>query len=304
MTDTHPEHEDFPWTIAVLDHAPRKETPAYRASRTLMHKIVDTLDDWVLAPPPAADGTTPPYEDHHGGGVWVRDDDGWLFVLLPLGIEWSAQFCADPGKVDLLRQAAARLVRAFPMTLDGYQELGYTVAATLLATPVTDADGVAAWTDSIFNASVPIPRAAHSGTLPAGAGYHHYPKPIVDIDHFKRDDFHLFVDDGGFPAVVVPMSADPDDRRTRLIAAHPSAPHVQQLLAERRAFQAEDAARRRRALERSAPGGDELAAYDAAGPGVPARAPEPGQHTFQKEDPHHPTVLGADDDLSRQAFGG
>src|SRR3954469_5680686 len=144
MTDTPPEHEDFPWTIAVVDHAPRKETPAYRASRTLMHQIVDTVDDWVLAPLPNADGTTAPYEDHHGGGVWVKDDDGWLFVQLPLGIEWSAQFCADPAKVDLLRRAAARLIRAFPATLEGYQELGYDVAATLLESPVTDAEGVAA----------------------------------------------------------------------------------------------------------------------------------------------------------------
>jgi len=269
-----------------------------------MHKIVDTVDDWVLAPRPAPDGTTPPYEDHHGGGIWVRDGDGWLFVQLPLGIEWSAQFCADPAKVDLLRQAAARLVRAFPATLDGYQELGYQVAATLLSTPITDAESVSAWTDSIFNASVPIPRAAHSGTLPQGAGYHHYPKPIVDIDHFRRDDFHLFVDDGGFPAVVVPMSADPHDRRTRLIAAHPSAPHVQQLLAERRTLQVKEAARRRRAHKRSAAAGVGLAvAGEGTGTGVRARAPETGQHTFRKEDPHHPTILGAEDDLSRQAFG-
>ena len=92
------EHEDFPWTIAVVDHPPRKDTPAYGRSRRLMIKLVGTLPDWVLA------GDA--YEDHHGGAVWVQDAAGWLCLQLPLGIEWSAQFCADPAKVDRLRQYA------------------------------------------------------------------------------------------------------------------------------------------------------------------------------------------------------
>src|SRR6476469_1886512 len=224
MAGTHPEHQDFPWTIAVVDHPPRKGTPAYGRSRRLMIKLVGTLPDWVLA------GDA--YEDHHGGAVWVQDATGWLCLQLPLGIEWSAQFCADPVKVDRLRQYAVRVVAAFPETRPGYTALGYKDAGHLLATPITTAAQVSAWTDSIFNASLPLPQAAHTGVLPAGAGYHHYPKPIVDIDHFRFDDFQLFVTDAeGLPAVVVPVARrGSGDGRVRLIAAHPDSRYVRKLL--------------------------------------------------------------------------
>jgi hypothetical protein len=225
MSGTHPQHEDFPWTIAVVDHPPRKDTPAYGRSRNLMITLVGTLPDWVLA------GDA--YEDHHGGAVWVQDATGWLCLQLPLGIEWSAQFCADPVKVDRLRQYAVRVVAAFPETLPGYTALGYKDAGHLLATPITTAAQVSAWTDSIFNASLPLPQAAHTGVLPAGAGYHHYPKPIVDIDHFRFDDFQLFVTDPeGLPAVVVPVARrGSGDGRVRLIAAHPGSRYLRRLVA-------------------------------------------------------------------------
>lgn len=187
MTGTHPRSENFPWTIVVVDHPPRKESTEYIASRKLMRKIVAQVDDWVLGPPP--------YEDHHGGSVWVKDEEGWLCTQLPLGIEWSAQFAADPAKVDKLRVMAARIITAFPGTVEAYEEYGYDSERSLLKTEITSARHVARWTDSIFNASMPVPRAVHTGVLPKGAGYHHYPKPIVDIDHFRRDDLPLFVDD-------------------------------------------------------------------------------------------------------------
>jgi Family of unknown function (DUF6424) len=224
MTGIHPRSEDFPWMIAVVDHPDRRDSPAYVHSRTLMRKLVATTPDWVLA------GES--YQDHHGGAVWVKDGEGWMCLQLPLGIEWSAQFCADPAKVDRLRRYAARVVAAFPETLPGYQALGYSDARSVLETPVVDAAGVAAWTDSIFNASLPLPAAMHTGVLPTGAGYHHYPKPIVDIDHFRYDDFHLFVTDAaGLPAVVVPVSPRGNgDGRVRLLAAHPDSPYAHRLL--------------------------------------------------------------------------
>jgi hypothetical protein len=86
--------------------------------------------------------------------------------------------------------------------------LGYTDGAGLLATTITTTDQIAAWTDGIFNASVPLPADQHVGTLPTGAGFHHYPKPIVDIDLFKHDDFTLFVTDAdGNKVAVTPVSA-------------------------------------------------------------------------------------------------
>lgn len=223
MTGTHPEHEDFPWVIAVVDHPKRTESAAYVRSRNLMSAIVASTTDWILA----GDG----YQDHHGGSVWVKDDKGWLCLQLPLGIEWSAQFCADPAKIDQLRQYAARVVAAFPDTLPGYQALGYTDGEQLLTTAIEDANGVAEWTDSIFNASMPLTAGTHTGVLPAAAGYHHYPKPIVDIDHFRFADFQLFVTDAaGLPAAVVPVGRrGSGDGRVRLIAAHPDSAYSQRL---------------------------------------------------------------------------
>jgi Family of unknown function (DUF6424) len=275
MADTHLEHEDFPWIIAVADHAKRTDSNAYRESRALMHEIVKTTRDWILA------GDS--YQDHHGGSVWVKDAQGWLCVQLPLGIEWSAQFCADPAKVDQLRQYAARIVAAFPDTLPGYLALGYMDGQRLLTTPVKDAAGVSAWTDSIFNASMPLPVGTHTGVLPTAAGYHHYPKPIVDIDHFRYADFELFVTDAtGLPAAVVPVAPrGSGDGRVRLIAAHPDSAYIHRL-----------------ASPTSPP--REQTGPQAAGLGVAQRTLPTGW--VQQAGGEPPDILSADDTLARQAF--
>jgi len=152
--------------------------------------------------------------------------------------------CADPAKVDLLRQNAKRLYDLVSPQIK--QQLD---PDGLLDTPIRDAAGVAKWTDSIFNAGVPLHRTFHTGVLPAGeaqnpavpaiaqptataqgatmpasaqpagaaqgaavpesaepAGVHHYPTPIADIQLFKYDDFQLWVtDDQGNPAAVAPV---------------------------------------------------------------------------------------------------
>ncbi len=145
--------------------------------------------------------------------------------------------CADPAKVDLLRQNAKRLYDLVAPQVK--QELD---PHGLLDTPITDADGVAKWTDSIFNAGVPLHPSFHIGVMPMGkaqahnppatadagnspdasdqaqataapedpepAGVHHYPTPIVDIQLFKYDDFQLWVTDSeGHPAAVTPVGA-------------------------------------------------------------------------------------------------
>jgi hypothetical protein len=143
--------------------------------------------------------------------------------------------CADPAKVDLLRQNAKRLYDLVAPQLK--QELDPN---GLLDTPITDAGGVSKWTDSIFNAGVPLHQGFHIGVMPMGkaqaqnppatadaqnspdasdqaqapaapgapesAGVHHYPTPIVDIQLFKYDDFQLWVTDSeGNPAAVTPV---------------------------------------------------------------------------------------------------
>jgi len=168
-------------------------------------------------------GELVPVQDHHGAGLWVLDTDGWLLFMGLAGVEWSAQFCADPAKVDRLRQYAARLLDAFPLTLPEYERLGYHEGATILAEPIIDAAGVARWTDSIFNASVPLPADAHTGVLPKRGGRHHYPAPITDIDFVRRDDFRLWVTDGsGKPVAVAPVAArGSGDGRVRVLYAEP-----------------------------------------------------------------------------------
>ncbi|GAA2272010.1 MULTISPECIES: DUF6424 family protein [Kitasatospora] len=192
-TQSHTEAEKLGWTINIPGHPPRTDSPEYDAARTELHKLVGTLAQPFYGPEPV--------EDHHGGGLWLKDDDGWFVVRNLAGIEWSAQFCADPAKVDLLRQNAKRLYAFCP---DAVKELGIE---DLLNTKITDAAGVQRWTDSICNASMPLPHDVHSAELPQGGGVHHYPSPITEIVFFKEDDFQLWVtDEGGHAVAVAPVA--------------------------------------------------------------------------------------------------
>jgi hypothetical protein len=170
-------------------------------------------------------GKVTPYQDHHGGGLWVKDDQGWMLLKNLAGMEWSQQFCADPKKVDQLRQIAQRVYAAFPLSMPALKALLYKDAAhypieAILSEPITDQAGVSRWVDSIFNASVPLYAQRHTGVLsPDGhphaepapqleGGVHHYPTPITDIQLFKYDDFQLWVMDGeGELAAVTPANA-------------------------------------------------------------------------------------------------
>jgi hypothetical protein len=205
----HDEHEDEPWTINIPGHPVRSDSPEYVRSRATMTKMAGQVSGLVYG--------SPPYEDHHGGGLWLKDAQGWFLVRNLVGMEWSSQFCADPAKVDLIRQNARRLYAAFP---DSAQELGIQ---ELLDTPITDAGGIATWTDSICNASIPLPTPAHTGVLPTGGGVHHYPSPITEIAFFKHDDFQLWVTDPqGNPAAVAPVSPrGSGDGRVHVLYATP-----------------------------------------------------------------------------------
>jgi len=185
-----------PITYYTAGHPPRTDSPYYIKSRKALHQIIGTVSDLFFGGEPV--------QDHHGGGLWLYDDHGWFFVRNLVGIEWSGQFCADPAKVDLLRENAKRVYAGFPKSFDEFKTLGIDLKA-LLDTPIIDAKGIEQWTDSICNASVPLPQPVHTGTVPKGGGVHNYPTPVTDIEFFKRKDFTLWVlDEEGHDAAVVP----------------------------------------------------------------------------------------------------
>jgi Family of unknown function (DUF6424) len=247
----HTEHEEHPWEIRIPDHPQRTQSPTYVASRKLMNAIAQEAG--LVATFLGGDA---PYQDHHGGGLWVKDAAGWLFIKNLAGMEWSQQFCADPKKVDRLRQYAKRVSDAFPQTLPALKALlagaDYPLE-DLLERPIATAADVARWVDSIFNASVPLGERRHTGVLePKGkaagsaplleGGVHHYPTPITDIQLFKYDDFQLWVvDEQGALAAVTPAHprgsgrgevnvafATPGTRlHKRWIAAHKKGQHLQ-----------------------------------------------------------------------------
>jgi hypothetical protein len=215
----HTEHEDYSWTIDIPDHPKRQDSDTYKVSRKLMNAIVKqasgVMHDFFC-------GESAEFQDHHGGGLWVKDGEGWMLLKNLAGMEWSQQFCADPAKVDQLRRVAQRLYAAFPDSIPAMKQLlGADLADypidDMLCEKIADDAGVARWVDSIFNASVPLYAARHTGALkpnahlsptgvpPIEGGVHHYPTPITDIQLFKRNDFQLWVvDPEGQLAAVTP----------------------------------------------------------------------------------------------------
>lgn len=251
-TADHEETETHTWSINIPDHPTRTDSPEYVAAKKKMNEIAAQSTGLIYGPGP--------FQDHHGSALWLRDSQGWFMVRNLAGIEWSAQFCANPAKVDLLRQNAKRLYALVAPQLK--QQLDPN---GLLDTPITDADGIAKWTDSIFNAGVPLHPSFHTGVLPSGqaqnapassgsqnapdadsatapatdpepAGVHHYPTPIVDIQLFKYDDFQLWVTDAdGNPAAVAPVAPrGSGDARVHVLYATPGTQLAQQKRAAER----------------------------------------------------------------------
>src|ERR1700760_2054593 len=79
---THFEYEDVPWEVEIPDHEPRKDSELYVKSRLALQNITKDAGAQRFMYPllssknqKSRDG----YQDHHGGGMWVVDDDGWLF---------------------------------------------------------------------------------------------------------------------------------------------------------------------------------------------------------------------------------
>ncbi|HEV7203353.1 MAG TPA: DUF6424 family protein [Jatrophihabitans sp.] len=208
-------HEDYPWGIRLVDHPPRFTSPEFRAAKNAAQHILAEVsaDDLPYGPGP--------WEMHHGGSLHVKTPDGWRLFRARVGIEWSLQFCAEPGKVDRLRRDAQDLMAAFPLTVPALEAFGYGRARTLLGTPITDAAGVARWTDSIFNACVPLSRDNHQGILPGVPGEHHYPWPVKGADFIRYADFPLWITlpDGTHGAVTPLHHRGSGDGHLRLVYA-------------------------------------------------------------------------------------
>lgn len=211
-------------TENIEGHAARTDSPEFVNARATVHKIVSTLNPNPYGPPPI--------QAHHGGSVWVFDGTRWRLVLNWAGIEWSAQFCCDPARVEELRQNAEAITAAFPQTLPQLKALGYK-GENLLHTPIADADGVAKYVDSIWNSCVPIPQPGHTGAVnaktPTASGVHNYPEPMCAIPRVMHADFVPFVVDAktGATAVVAPVAPrGANDPRVRVLFAergHPLA---------------------------------------------------------------------------------
>ncbi|HEU5002497.1 MAG TPA: DUF6424 family protein [Actinomycetota bacterium] len=205
-------------TVNVDGHPERTDSPEFLHAKAAAHKIITTLPDLFQGPGD--------YQMHHGGSLWLHDGKGWLLVLNEAGIEWSSQFCADPAKIEVLRQNAERIYAGFPESEKQLSALGYP-GTGLLHTPITDATGVAKWTDSIFNSCVPLNQHFHIGFAKSGTiGEHNDPKPITDIQHFKVDSFQLLVMDPatGAHAAVVPVGP-PGSGQSEVQVVHTSEKH-------------------------------------------------------------------------------
>jgi hypothetical protein len=208
----------------VEGHAARTDSPAFKAARATLQKILAQIRQDTGKPFFYGDGQI---QAHHGGSVWVHDGTTWRMFQNLAGIEWCAQFCADPAKVDLLRQNAKALVDAFPQTLPKLAALGYEDAQAVLDTPIRDAAGVARFVDSLFNACVPLPQPVHTGSIKPNAlraaGKHSYPTPNNDTLFFCRDDFQPFVYDASTDAVVhvAPVATSGQhSKKVRVLAVH------------------------------------------------------------------------------------
>lgn len=212
--------EDNPWSQFIVDHPKREDSRWFTAAKRAAHKILDEIG------PDRAPYGPGPWEMHHGGSLWVLGSDGWRMYLARAGIEWSLQFCADPAKVDRLREDARALVNVFPGTLEALAKLSYDEAEEILTTPITDAQTVARYTDSLFNSCVPLSNPDHQGILPKAAGEHHYPLPAKAGDFFRYGNFQLWVTlpDGTHAAVAPLAPRGSGDGRVRLIYARHGTP--------------------------------------------------------------------------------
>lgn len=206
LSHVHAVTEDHAWSENVPDHGGRVETPVFSRAKAFVHKLIaaGAATPWGPAAGPGD------MQMHHSGSIWVFDGKGWQVFLNAHGSEYSGQFMIDPAKLELLsRLPAVWLVSRFPETLDEMDRLGYHDGRKILNTPIVDAQTISDYVDSVWNSQAPIPSRFHTGVLSSksqGAGEHHYPKAVTDMQHLKYDDFVLWHVD---PASGTPVAVSP-----------------------------------------------------------------------------------------------
>jgi hypothetical protein len=151
--------------------------PAVSVARPKMAELVRSLPG-ILLPARGA------YRDHHGGGLWLNDADGWFLVRNLAGTEWSARFCADPAKVDLLRVNAKRICeRASRKRVTRW----VSPSCWILRSPARRT-----WAAGPTASATPACRCRRDCTPAYAAGLRRpapLPAPVAEIAVFKYDEF-------------------------------------------------------------------------------------------------------------------
>jgi hypothetical protein len=217
-------HERDDVTVGYADHPKRSDSPEYGRSRRW---LMDTSGGcYVCGGPvdlshPEAPADARGLEDHHGGGLHRIAADGTA-SLVALGLaplEWAGGWAADPKRVE----AFAITQRAVMSAIS---------EGTVSELPaITDTQGVMAYVDSVFNASVKLCQAHHVGVpdahTPDGNGHeavgiHHCPVPIWALQatcEWARFDMW-----GGSTGTVA-VAPDPDVAgATRVLHVHHAHP--------------------------------------------------------------------------------
>lgn len=125
----------------------------------------------------------------HSGFIPVFDGSNWKVFRNSMTIFPGAENCADPAKVDVLRQNVVSLLDHYPDTLPQLEKLGVRVRA-LLNREIKTYEDVVAWKNSLFNFG-PFKRL---------------PDHISDTIDLAYDDIIIEVKGGRSPFYVIPAA--------------------------------------------------------------------------------------------------
>jgi hypothetical protein len=121
------------------------------------------------------------------GCVPLYDGEKWLIVRNSMTVYPGVENCADPAKVDVLRENVKNLLEHYPETVGELAKLGAKVKPLMTRRIQTYSD-VVAWAGSIFNQG---PSSKH-------------PQHIHETMDLAYDDFVIQVSNGRNPVYVIP----------------------------------------------------------------------------------------------------